>query len=150
MAKQKWKVVVKATIRHQLEVVVVAKDWSEARELSFIEARNKLKLPKTASIDGDCIQLGEPWVYSQGWYDLHGPSNVIVAKRATGNRFTREDIDLLSTRLNKIGFTVVDKWNGVGCPEGSFRCSGREGAKQFTKKQLKEFLSPRPDAITKW
>src|ERR1700681_4549724 len=58
------------------------------------------------------VQTSEPWAYSNGWYDLHGPGNVIVVERAPGNLFTADDIHLLGLRIKAMDLVVVGCWNG--------------------------------------
>ena len=88
-------------------------------------------------------QIGEPWARSYGWYDLHGPGDVIVVERAIGNPFSQDDVDLLKNRLTAIGFPVRDSWNGAGASTVSFKVSGRKTTKPMSKKHLAILLAPR-------
>ena len=87
-------------------------------------------------------QLGEPWVYTSGWYDLHGPGPVVVFQRAVGNAFTEREVEVLGERLNTLGLNVEDHWNGVGCGQVSFRCGGRNGDDDMTDEQIAELTAP--------
>lgn len=89
-------------------------------------------------------QIGEPWAYSHGWYmDREKPSDIIVVERSEGDRFKASDIRILRRRIVKLGFPVLDSWNGAGCATVSFRCSGRRGLKALTKSQLSILVAPR-------
>lgn len=87
-------------------------------------------------------QIGEPWVYSRGWYDVNS-RDIVFIERATGNVFTAEDIAVLRRRLEQIGLCVRECWNGDGCDQVSFRCSRRKGVKPMSTKHLAILLAPR-------
>lgn len=85
------------------------------------------------------------WV-SGGWYDLHGPGDVVVFNRSLGNVFTATEIILLQRRLCDIGLTVVDSWNGIDCNTVSFRCTGRRDTGPFDE-HVTAFLTNRRDHV---
>lgn len=117
----KWEVDI--VVRFVERVVVDADDWSgavDAAEATNVWIENSERVSDVSPVR----QVGEPWATAQ-WYDLHGQGDVIVAKRAFGNVFTERDIALLKTRLEEIGLSVLDHWNGAGCGTVSFRCAGR-------------------------
>ncbi len=87
-------------------------------------------------------QLDEPWV-NVCWYDLHGPGDVLLLRRAYGNTFDQRDIDLLRERLVAVGLTYEEDWNGAGCSSVSFRMSGRRGADPLTPEQVAFITAPR-------
>lgn len=97
---------------------------------------------------GDMLEIEGPFVRG-GWYDLHGPGDVIVFSPKSGHRFTQRGIDLLAERLVGVGLTIVARWNGAGCDTVSFRCAGRTG----TERRLPEsvYADP-PDGapVTTW
>jgi len=96
-------------------------------------------------VDTQIRQLSEPWV-SGGWYDLHGPADVLVFEASIGNHFQEGDLKLMCSRVEAEGFTVVDSWNGDGASTMSIRAEGRVGAKQLTAEQLSRICAPRcPD-----
>jgi hypothetical protein len=128
-----WIVEIRKT--YTWRVKVQAKDYGDSK----YKAEKIANPPCAAEIDTVChpiMQLGEPWV-SGGWYDLHGPGDVVVMNRAYGNLFTLNEINLIIWRLEKLGLQVVDSWNITNSSQASFRCKGRKGTKQFTKKQLR-------------
>jgi hypothetical protein len=139
-----WNVCVTKTEHYK--VTVEAENYLEAREAAELATKDAVPLSteySCGSHHGQIVQLGEPWVYSRGWYDLHDPSDVIVIERATGNVFSAEDITVLKERLTGIGLSVLEWWNGTGCNQVSFRCDGRKGDKQLSPDQLKALLAPR-------
>lgn len=85
---------------------------------------------------------GEPWV-TGGWYDLHEVGDVVVCERAYGNGFTEEEVQLLQERLEEMGLTVVESWNGAGSDTVSFRCTGRQRPRPMTKAQQRALCAPR-------
>jgi hypothetical protein len=128
---------------------VEGEDWSEAHANAH-ELAEKLAAEQGPDVVGHAEimrQLGEPWVRAFGggiWYDMHGPGDVICFERSTGNVFTAEDVQLLRDRLEATGLKVKDSWNGAGCNQVSYRCSGREPKDaKFTKAQVKAILAPR-------
>lgn len=95
--------------------------------------------------DADVIaQLGEPWVAfptGGGWYS--SADDVVVLKRAVGNRFTAEDVALLQSRIESTGLEVIDSWNGDGYSTVSFRCKGRLGTEDMSAEHEAIILAPR-------
>lgn len=139
----KWQVEVIERRRHT--VIVEADSWTDADTA----ATNKVEDGHSSAtrVDYDTrnhVQLGEPWAHSCGWYDLHGPGDVVVVDRSHGNFFTGNDIAILRARLADIGLPAVEHWNGEGCGTVSFRCRGRTSDAAFTKEQLDTLLAPRP------
>lgn len=136
----KWRVRVATKYVHEVEVE--AKDWGDARMVA------SQMLPPTDEphyIDTDVLlQLGEPWV-SGGWVRLHSVKDVAVFDRAHGHKFTGQDVAILKIRLESLGLTVTDSWNGKGTNTVSFRCKGRQGVRQFTSEQLAMICCPRSD-----
>lgn len=125
------------------QVTVKSENSSEARTAA-IAALDNAGAPLSVNHEVMAyIQLGEPWAYSEGWYDLHGPADVVVVERAPGNAFTEADVKLLSERLKAIGFPVVESWNGAGCGTVSFRCKDRKKPVQFSANQITKLLAPR-------
>lgn len=122
----KWRVDIKRTLRTTVEVE--APDYSAARQAAYkLACRPEADWPAGFVAEGQSDvrqQLGEPWCSSwkHGWYDLHGPGDVVVVEAALGNRFTQADIDLLRARVEATGCTVIDSWNGAGCDTVSFQC----------------------------
>lgn len=129
------------------KVTLQAEDSSAAWEAGINLVDDNPSLPhEVGYVRGRMAQLGEPWAYCCGWYDLHGPGKVIVVDRADGNAYTKEDIVILRQRLESIGLTVQDSWNGAGCGQVSFECTGRNGVDQLTTEQLAILLAPRETA----
>ena len=144
----KWLVEVYATYRTMVEVEAVC--YSDALRIGE-GMRPELESP--AQTGADVIaQLGEPWCYG-GWHDLHQPGNVIVMERAHGYRYTEEEVDLLLGRVEELGLSVFDSWNGAaggGCGTVSFACKGRErigGDVPMSDEQQAALMAPRPKDI---
>lgn len=136
--------IVGITVERRYNVEVEAEGYGDARDTAAALPVDDSIEP---SIGVDPLQrLGEPWAESHGWYDLHGPDDIVVVERSYGHRFDEQDIEILSERLTAIGLKVRDHWNGVGCSQVSFRCSSRRGTRRMSKKHLKVLLAPRPDA----
>jgi len=125
-------------------VTVEAENYGEVYGAAVAVLPGDADGPAEISIHADdFVQLGEPWAYSDGWYDLHGPDDIIVVERSTGNLFTGQDIDLLGKRLTDLRLKVIDRWNGAGCSTASFHCSGRKGTAKMSGKDLAFLLAPR-------
>lgn len=134
----RWRVQIELTRRFEVEVE--AENSSEA----YTVAREQNEAEGHA-IDCDVLeQLGEPWLRSAYWYDLHGPADIVVAEPSFGHKFSFPDIALLKSRLEALGLEVFDSWNGGGCTTVSFRCRGRIGADDFTDEQRAAICAPRP------
>lgn len=89
--------------------------------------------------------LNGPWV-SGGWYDLHGPGDVMCFEPALGNKFQEGDRELLERRINDCGYEVVDRWNGTpGTDTVSFKCAKREGTERLPTHHLHHITAPRPE-----
>lgn len=141
-----WEAIIR--IFNSETVKVKGKDWIAARANAYKRAEEiAATIPFECDVDVTIEkQLGEPWVLPFGggpWYDLHGPGDVMVFERSTGNSFTADDVALLKRRIESLGLGVPDSWNGAGCNQVSYRCTGRKGTKQMTKKQTAMLLAPR-------
>lgn len=98
------------------------------------------------------MQLGEPWLRTAEWPDLHGPDDVVVFETAFGRVFSRLDLVVLQERLESLGLRVLDRWNGgssgsrgrwEGYETVSFKCAGRVGTDPFTPEQQSVLTAPR-------
>lgn len=140
---------VKVTQRRTVEVEVESPDvYSAQLDAIHLVGRKSLdEAPLSSQVDfGTMRQLGEPWLHECGWCDLHGPGDVFICRRSIGNRFTREDVELLKLRIAQVlRVVVVDDWNGAGCESVSVRCRGRSGVSQITKEQSAAISAPRPE-----
>lgn len=125
-----------------VETVVEGVNYFEAASNAECAARLNANVPFFYSVS-DAVQLGEPWIRSHGWYDLHEPGPIIVVERAMGNVFTEEDITQLKARIAKMGFTLQSSWNGNKCNSVSFQVSGRKGTRPMSKRLLAILLAPR-------
>ena len=124
----RWRVEIERRLRAVVEVE--APDSERARQAASLLAEadectdtREFSWPpdtKVAIYAAVQQQLGEPWCHGGAWYD--GPGDVIGVDRSLGNRFTQEDVDLLRSRIEAHGCTVVDDWNGAGCDTVSFQC----------------------------
>lgn len=140
--KTKWIV----SLHFQVGAAIEADEFGAAAAKAARLANDRAKQLGLDQGDAHIVkQVGEPWASSSGWYDLHSTSDVIVVRRAYGNRFSRRDITLLRRRLKRIGLKVVDSWNGLDCDTVSFRCKGRKGRRAMSKKHLRELLAPRKE-----
>jgi len=137
--KRRWRV--RVLLQHEFEVDAV--DWIEAHDLAKTQS-----LPEGSFITRSSCEVlsqeGEPWA-SGGWYDLHGPGDVIVIERAHGHCFTARDIELLTRRLTALGLRVLEHWNGEGTRTVTFRCSGRQDNGPMSAPHAAALLAPRPD-----
>lgn len=137
----KYRVNMTRRVSVRREFVVEAGSETEARQLA--EKRMALRVEPapgaelSVSFDSHSItQLNGPWVYG-GWYDLHGPDEIVVFTPAPGNFWRKGDVPLLRRRLERIGLKIVDSWNGnLNGTSVSFRCKGRKGTKPMTKAQM--------------
>lgn len=135
---------VQVSIRRYVTVEVEVPDYEHMYAAAIAAAKADTTVPlEYATVAGSTVQLSEPWVNTCGWYDLHGPENIIVIERAIGNAFTVEDILLLRRRLKQIDLKVEEHWNGAGCGTVSFRCSGRVGARKMSKADIDVLIAPR-------
>lgn len=132
---------------HQARLVTVeveAQDFEEAVAKGIQAGIADTAVAYRASYAPDSMtQFGEPWAYTSGWYDLHRPGGTIVVDRATGNVFSKGDIELLRARLAEIGLTVVDEWNGMGCAQVSFECQGRKDNRPMGLRDRAFLVAPR-------
>lgn len=136
----KFKVELRTTVRKGLEVE--AKDYNEAHSRVLNEADlegEETGLWREAKVTA---QMDGPYFYPQGWnsksekadpwYDLHGPSDLIVIHTKLGQIWLPDTVGLMIERLKQIGLTVVDKWNGwdeerkVGSNSCTFKVVGRK------------------------
>jgi hypothetical protein len=146
MATQKiWSVRVTKTVRSVAEFTVLADSYRDVLKAAEDEADDNPQTKSEPIYDVDhVVQLGEPWTYCWGWYmDRETPSNVLVFERATGNTFTKDDVELLRARIEQTGFKVSESWNGEGVSSVSFACEGRKGFEPLTEDQLSVLLAPR-------
>lgn len=138
----KWQARVRQITTYVLEVE--ADSYGDAQDAADGAAQHDPPQGSEVTFEVDVRrQLGEPWLPRICWYDLHGPGDVVVAERAFGNLFTKEECELLKTRLTQLGLEVVEWWNGVNCNSVSFRCTGRAGAAVFTPDELAMLKAPR-------
>jgi len=127
---------------------------------SAYEAADRAQLPgssvqvKKEEQRTPVMQLGEPWLRTAEWYDLHEPGDVVVFETAFGRGFSRLDLVVLQDRLESLGLRVLDRWNGgresatgrwLGVQTVSFRCDGRVGTDPFTPEQQAVLTAPRPN-----
>lgn len=132
------KVTLSTTVSFQMECDDKSDVWTTARQ----KAHEHVLISDLRAGSVDAVQLGEPWIDSCGWFDLHEPGDVFCFNRALGNQFCPSDIQLLTKRLATLGFRVVDSWNtNSGCV--SFRCEGRIGTDQITSEQRAMLEAPR-------
>ena len=141
------------TIRYLIKVVHRKVTTVEVEAEDPIAAAQKARLFKATDghvldsyeVDAEIIRvIGEPWASTWGWYDLHGPGDVIVITRAYGNLFTGRDIALLKRRIGRLGLRVCEYWNGEGRSTVSFRATGRKGKKPMSAAQIRSLVAPRP------
>jgi hypothetical protein len=135
---------VQVRVARYVEVEVEVPDRDHLYSAAIEAAKADTTVPFDYSIvAGSTVLLDEPWVSTRGWYDLHGPADIIVCERAEGNKYTAEDIKLLRSRLHKIGLKVLEDWNGAGCGTVSFRCSGRKGTTDMSEAHKAILTAPR-------
>lgn len=143
-----WVIRVRETNERCVDMTVRAQSYEDAMAVgeraiveSIVPWEHRVRVDVKA-------QNGEPWVYfynsEDGWYDLHGPGDIIVMERALGHTFTQYDVDVLRERIESIGLTVASGWNGEGCDTVSFRCQGRPNGKDpLTAEQKAILTAPR-------
>lgn len=119
-------------------------DYNHLYSAAIEAAKADTKVPfDYSTVAGSTVLLEGPWISTHGWYDLHGPENIIVCERAIGNRYTADDIKLLRRRLKQIGLKVLEHWNGEGCGTVSFRCEGRKGSRKMSAEHIAVLIAPR-------
>lgn len=121
--KGKWRVSV--TVRSTVEVLVDADSYSEAQSRAAHGVSDEDLVGGTRMVTADVREEVEGPFVRGGWYDLHDVGDIVVFEARYGHRFTAAEIQALRTRLESTGLTVLDRWNGEGCGQVSFKCSGR-------------------------
>mgnify|MGYP001573839551 CR=1 FL=1 len=124
-----------------VDATVDANNLEHARECAAKQVACQVSTPFNFDAQ-EPVQIDGPWVSSVGWYDLHGPEDLIVVERSVGNRFTQLEVDILKERLKAMKLQLADWWNGVDCSSISFRCRGRKSNRPMSKKQLAILLAP--------
>lgn len=89
------------------------------------------------------LQISGPWLAYVNWYDLHGTGNVIVGEPKLGHSFDELDIELLCARLELLGLTILETWNGAGCTTVTVRCAGRRSPAKLTDAEIELLMAPR-------
>lgn len=89
------------------------------------------------------LQIAGPWLTWVRWCDLHGPSDVIVAEPKLGYVFDALDVEVLCARLELLGLTIVETWNGAGCATVSVKCTGRRSPAKLTDAERALLMAPR-------
>lgn len=141
MEKSKWKV--RAQLCKTIHVVVEAADYSEARDIVAAFDDHNFDVSDERHVDADILEeIDGPFV-SGGWYDLHSVGDVCVFNARYGTVFTEKDIELLSRRLTAVGLKVIRHWNGAGCRQVSFCCSGRTDMRSYARLPESVYADPK-------
>lgn len=116
-----WKVRVTYKSRQEALITVEADDYGSAHAAA--QAAGEAAAPPGHDTFVDVVaQEGEPWVRFQ--YACRGADpTTIVLERATGHRFTKEDVTLLKERVASAGYAVLRHWNGEGIASVSIGCA---------------------------
>lgn len=146
----RFKVHVKRTSFYNVEVEADSVGQAESfAQTAAIPSSVKLSVTSDAF-----VQLGEPWLYGSsgalasvdnthrfrpdGYLDT---KDLLVFERALGNRFTRNDVDLLKARAEASIGPVAEHWNGEGYNALSIRMAVPFG--QLTDEQVARIMAPR-------
>jgi hypothetical protein len=139
--RSKWRL--RLTVSYVQEVVVDAYGYVDA--IDEAEQLRPTLDPDRCTYRAEPLErLGEPWAVV-GWYDLHGPGDVVLCSRSFGNVFTEQEVELLQNRLTSLGLEVTERWNGTGFGSVSFRCKGRLGTEPFTEQEVRDLCAPRKE-----